>query len=617
MPLDSVHTDIISTLTGLETYYAERNIAIRTARDLFELTGSDEDGPAGYVNFMGNAAFTGVRLATSLLTSSRPFLTRITRTNQMGQVTDRERLSSSRVENFGYAGIKEANALAFERGHQLFDQELVQTSLVDGWYAAEVLLDPNDETTPFQIRTLDPAMCYPQYSASRREAVFYKWAVLGSDAERMFGKPFGAGKDDMVYIISCWYWESGKVHNVVFGYPQQARVGMEAISGIPIVDAVHQKLRSLPILCGPVYGIHYRQSTNTSAVGSTQPVSLSPTIDSKLSGLVGMSWLYGIKDIVRHYDSIMSNIALVIKKFAVPTVVVKTQAGRVVELELGTGSVNKTLLNEEVQVLWVQGQPPDFNSFLREANRLMQAATLPDRGQATSGLMLGILNNITLHQLIPWRNFISQFYERSIGLQLQQFESLSKKQQNVFRNVWGRDSRDRHFFLDITNEDINGFYGIEANVDPIFVQDEVQRAAVATQIVQNKLASREYAAERYLKVPDWLKERKAIAGESVETMDIVLLAQALESLVSQERMVAAGVIAKRLGELTGKPTGVTGQGAAPINPRTGLPERELLPPPQASAESQQGSPQEPFQTAQGIPSAGQSVEEAISQMGLV
>ena len=616
--LDSLHTNILHTLTGLETYYADRNITIVTARDLFEMAGSDRDAPSGYVNFMGNAAFTGVRLATSLLTSSRPFLTRINRSNAQGQVTDKERLSSTRVENFGYASMKEANTLAFERGHQLFDQELAQTSLVDGWYAAEVLLDPEDETTPFQVRTLDPAMCYPQYSASRREAVFYKWAILGSDAEHMFGKTFGTKKDDMVYVISCWYWESGKVHQVVFGYPQKTKKGFETVDGVPIINSIHPKLKALPILCGPIYGIHYRQSTQTSAVGATRPVSMTPMNDAKLSGKIGMSWLYGIKDIVRHYDDIMSSIALMIRKFTVPTVLVKTPSGRVVELELGTGSVNRILSNEDVQVLWVQGQPPDFNSFLREANRLMQSATLPDRGQATSGLMLGILNNITLHQLVPWRNFISQFYERSIGLQLQQFEALSKGEQNKFRQVWGRDSKDNHFFLDLTNEDIGGFYGIEANVDPIFVQDEVQRAAVAVQLTQNKLASREYVAERYLKIPDWLKERKAIAGESVETMDTILLAQALEALVAQERMVAAGVVAKKLNELTGKPVGVLEkEGAAPINPRTGLPERELLPPPQASAEAQQGSPQEPFQTAQGIPSAGQSVEDVIQQMGLV
>lgn len=588
----SLYDDIVARMAELGTRFAGRNQSIEVYRKLWEMPENPEE--PGYTHIGPNIAHTSVNLAVAKLATNPVVYRYVSRSEDPSE----ERLATQ-VERLAHVNDRAADEMSVDRGRSIFQLELAQQMVLDGWYALEGLIEPGADS-PLQTRLLDVPEVFPSWSNTRMEECYHSYITTFGDIERRYGAKL-ADPQMWAKVIVAWYYESGKVRNTVMtgATDQRSRVGYEVLR-----DAYEPGLERIPILTGPVRGAHY--SLGTPRKPTSETLVLWDNFQD-LSGLRGMSFLYGVKELVKSHDRILSVIGTIAHKYAEPTIVVKTRAGAVREIKLGAGEINKVLQDESVEVLAVSGSPPDMAVILAEVKKMLHQGTLPESawGEASKEAagFSAVLSSMSIGQaLVPWSRMQDRVHSMRASLVLGQFRHLSNAQARKFRDMWGLDEFGSAFVLGDLDPKQVRYLDIMAHAPVSVPQDDLHRANIAVLLQQFGLP-KEYIMDTVLQVPEPGRRLRQRLVEDVASDPEIRIAEAVEEMVRRKRWVAASILAKRAGVPIGE-TGKTGSQEMDLrNPATGQVERKL---PFPGAQSSNEAAGTPLATAPAAQTTGQA-----------
>ena len=260
---------------------------------------------------------------------------------------------------------------------------------------------------------------------------------------------------------------------------------------------------------------------------------------------------------------------LIVKKYAKPTVVVKTRDGTVRRLELGSGAVNTLLATDIVQVLDVPGAPPEMVPLLQSVLQAMYRATFQETvygGGGESG-MSALAITLTGHhaglRLEPYLKRLQMFDMESARRILKGIE-----REELVMDYSGVDGMGNPFRLpDFSYVEIDGDYTVNCMRKLSLPEDDLMRAQVASSLTQgaNPVVSMQYAREKILLVQDPLKERNRVIAELPLRMPEVVMAMAFQELVNNNEVMAAQALGQAMG-IAQAPAGPGGPGGPPGGP---------------------------------------------------
>jgi hypothetical protein len=256
---------------------------------------------------------------------------------------------------------------------------------------------------------------------------------------------------------------------------------------------------------------------------------------------------------------------LIVKKYAKPTVVIKTRDGTVRRLELGSGAVNTLLATDIVQILDVPGAPPEMVPLLQSVLSAMYRATFQETvygGGGETG-MSALAITLTGHhaglRLEPYLKRMQMFDQESARRILKGIE-----REQLVMDYSGVDGMGNPFRLpDFSYLEIDGDYGVYCTRKLSLPEDDLMRAQVAANLTQGSspVVSMQYAREKILLVQDPMKERNRVIAELPLRMPEVVMAMAYQELINNNEVMAATALGQAMGIGQAPPGGPGGGGA--------------------------------------------------------
>lgn len=562
--------EVLDAVNDGVTYWKKRTDQFEQNLDMFEVKERTIDpGAVAVTDTMPHAAVT---LASAIVGRKQPQWTVTPRDD-----TPEEQTRAARLEQV-VNGVNHDWAMrSFRRGDMPPNQENIFNMLGMGWYATRVIVGTDKEgMSPFRaLRHYNPwnVIQGPQTADG------YSWVATRREV------PSGTIKNTPDY--KKFHSEAAdndfETHTLIDFYsgPELDSENVVIIDEEEVVRQPHGQPQC-PWVTGPVGGHNFR-----GAVGDTRPY-----VDK-----MGMAFTYGMRNMHTYYNELMETLGLIVKKYAKPTVVVKTRDGSLRNIELGSGAINTALLTDLIEVVDVPGAPADMQVLLQTVLQSMYRTTFQETiyGGMPEGGLSGLALTITGHHagltLEPYMELL-QLYDEEVGSRL--LRGIFDAQ--LSSDFAGRKGDGTPFELrDFSYLEIDGSFKISSTRKLSLPEDDLIRSQVAASVTnpQNPIVSMQYAREKIMLVENPLEERQRIIAELPMRMPNIALAMAYAELVNRNEMVAAELLAQTLGiGQVGQqgPVGVSG-GAGNIVP-AGLQSGQQVSATQASMQNgQQGQGQ--------------------------
>ena len=536
---------IVSLVNAAVDHYKPRNDMMLRMLDMYEV--AERPAQPGGVAVRDNMPHTAVGLAAAIITRQEPQTAVLPRDD-----TPEEQERSSRIEQV-FSGIRsDMDMRAFRRGDMPPDYENAFNQLNYGWISSRQYIAPQeDNRSPFRfIRHYNPMNIYPGPQTDDGYLwVFSQLPVAGGRilADKRYSKVHDEIDPDDPY----------KTHELVEFYDDTDVVTL--IDSTEVWRDQH-KQGEVPWLVGPVNGHNFRGLVND---------------DRDFVEHMGMSLNHANRDLHNYYNELLETMGLIVKKYAKPTVVVKTRDGTVRRLELGSGAVNTLLATDIVQVLDVPGAPPEMVPLLQSVLQAMYRATFQETvyggGEGASG-MSALAITLTGHhaglRLEPYLKRLQMFDMESARRILRGIE-----REELIMDYAGVDGMGNPFRLpDFSYTEIDGDYSVNCTRKLSLPEDDLMRAQVAASLTQgaNPVVSMQYAREKILLVQDPMKERNRVIAELPLRMPEVVMAMAYQELVNNNEVMAAQALGTAMG--IGEPPAGPGGPAATGGPQAGGPQ---------------------------------------------
>ena len=527
---------IVSLVNAAVDHYKPRNDMMLRMLDMYEV--AERPAQPGGVAVRDNMPHTAGGLAAAIITRQEP-QTSITPRDD----TPEEQERSSRIEQV-FSGIRsDMEMRAFRRGDMPPDYENAFNQLNYGWIASRQYVAPQEEgKSPFRFtRPYNPMNVYPGPQTDDGYLwVFSQLPIAGGRilADKRYSKVHDDIDPDDPY----------KTHELVEFYDDTDVVTV--IDNTEVWRDQH-KQGEVPWLVGPVNGHNFRGLVND---------------DRDFVEHMGMALNHANRDLHNYYNELLETMGLIVKKYAKPTVVIKTRDGTVRRLELGSGAVNTLLATDIVQILDVPGAPPEMVPLLQSVLQAMYRATFQETvygGGGESG-MSALAITLTGHhaglRLEPYLKRMQMFDQESARRILKGIE-----REQLIMDYSGIDGMGNPFRLpDFSYLEIDGDYGVYCTRKLSLPEDDLMRAQVAASLTQgaNPVVSMQYAREKILLVQDPMKERNRVIAELPLRMPEVVMAMAYQELINNNEVMAAAALGQAMG-IGAPPLAGPGGGGSP------------------------------------------------------
>jgi hypothetical protein len=529
--------EIISLADKAVEYYKPRNDMMLRMLDMYEVV--TRTAAPGGVAVRDNMPHTAVALGAAILTRQEPQWTRTPLDDQ-----NEEQEKARRIER-AMSGVKhDLETRAFRRGDMPPEYENAFNFLNYGWFASRVYVAPKEKgKSPFRFtRHYNPINVYPgpQLEDSWAWVVVEKQiaggAILANKRYSAFHSEVEADDPYKTFKLRDFY---DGVENVVI------------LEETEVARDKHLQ-GELPWLLGPVGGHNFRGSAGG---------------DREFVQHMGMALNHANRDLHNYYNELLETLGLIVKKYAKPTVVVKTRDGTVRHLELGSGAVNTLLATDIVQVIDVPGAPPDMIPLLQAVLQALHRATFQETvyGGTPEGGLSALAITLTGHhaglRLEPYVKLL-KLYDQEQGRMLLK----GMVREKIVTDFNGTDGQGNIFRLpDFSYLDIGSDYHITSERKLSLPEDDLMRSQVTASLTQgpNPVVSMQYAREKIMLIEDPLQERNRIIAEMPLRMPEVVMAMAYQSLVNNGDMVAAQMLGASLGIGATPGGGQTAGGSAP------------------------------------------------------
>ena len=527
---------IVSLVNAAVDHYKPRNDMMLRMLDMYEV--AERPQQPGGVAVRDNMPHTAVGLAAAIITRQEP-QTSITPRDD----TPEEQERSSRIAQV-FSGIRsDMEMRAFRRGDMPPDYENAFNQLNYGGIASRQYVAPQEEgKSPFRFtRHYNPMNVYPGPQTDDGYLwVFSQLPIAGGRilADKRYSKVHDDIDPDDPY----------KTHELVEFYDDTDVVTV--IDNTEVWRDQH-KQGEVPWLVGPVNGHNFRGLVND---------------DRDFVEHMGMALNHANRDLHNYYNELLETMGLIVKKYAKPTVVIKTRDGTVRRLELGSGAVNTLLATDIVQILDVPGAPPEMVPLLQSGLQAMYRATFQETvygGGGESG-MSALAITLTGHhaglRLEPYLKRMQMFDQESARRILKGIE-----REQLIMDYSGIDGMGNPFRLpDFSYLEIDGDYGVYCTRKLSLPEDDLMRAQVAASLTQgaNPVVSMQYAREKILLVQDPMKERNRVIAELPLRMPEVVMAMAYQELINNNEVMAAAALGQAMG-IGAPPLAGPGGGGSP------------------------------------------------------
>jgi len=554
-PLNYDSDQVLESVKKAVDHYKDRTTQMEKYLDLYEV--KKRTAEPGGVAVSDNSPHTAVRLAAAILTRKKPVWTK----EPISEHKD-EKTRAARLEQVMH-GVREAHNLrAFKRGDLPPDYENIFNMLSTGWYATRVVVKKEPDQSPFRFtRNYHPINIYQ----GPQEEEGYQWVAAKTYVESglvLANKNWSAAhgsvdEGDPYKPLEKIDWYDG-VHNVIL------------IEDVEVQRWEHGQ-GEVPWMTGPVGGHNFRGS---------------PELGNRaFTDKMGMALTYATQDLYSYYNELLETLGLIVKKYAKPTVVVKTRDGTLRNIELGSGAVNSALLSDVIEVIPLPGAPPDIVVLLQAVSQAIQRATfsetvyggMPEAG--ISGLALTITGHHAGLVLEPYLEIL-RLYDKEYGRRV--LHGI-EREQLLSQSFQGIDNTGTDFRLnDFSYQEIQGDYDVSSTRVLDLPEDMLMKSQIASQLSQgdSPLVSAQYARDKILLVEDPQKERNRVIGELPFRLPNVSLAMALQILTEQGEDTAANILAQSLGIQLGGPAQVNTapQPGTPPGPGAGPGAGQNVPP---------------------------------------
>ena len=535
-PLNLTDTEILEHVKKAEEHYGKRTDQMEKNLDLYEVKA--RTAAPGGVSVTDNSPHTAVRLAAAILSRKKPVWTKEARTEKKT-----EKIKAARYEQVIQGVREDHNLRAFRRGDLPPDYENILNFMGMGWYATRVIVKKNKKgLSPFRhTRNYHPINVFqgPQTEDG------YQWIAAKTHVEgglvlanSNWSKAHGEiNESDPYQPLEKVDWYDG-VHNVIL------------INDIEVQRWEHEQ-GEVPWITGPVGGHNFRGS---------------PQLEGRdFVDKMGMAITYATQDLYDYYNELLETLGLIVKKYAKPTIIVKTRDGNLRNIELGSGAINPALLTDVIEVLPLPGAPPDIVVLLQAVSQAIQRATFNETvygGMPEAGLS-GLALTLTGHHagliLEPYLEIL-RLYDKEYGRRVFQGIEREELSSQLYKGIGNNGV---NFTLnDFSYQEVMGDYDIASTRVIDMPEDMMMKAQIAGQLSQGEtpLVSAQYARDKILLVEDPLKERNRIIGELPFRLPNISLAMALQILTEQGEDGAAAILAQTMGVQMGGPAQVGGGG---------------------------------------------------------
>ena len=590
-----------------EQQYLLRNWRVQGWRDSATMAGRYLVPDEG-INVMANLPYTTIKVAVALASRNRQYVRGVSRNE-----TKAEKELTAQKEYLVMAGLEEADRFGFIRGHDLFRHELAQSIFVDGWLAIDSLLDLTERGRyMFPAKVLDIIDVFPKYSDNDMEKVYTRSITTVGDAEKRYDVKLGPDPNELVSIISCWYWYNDEVWNTVVACsgknPKSFRAPMprdsvganrvlpyfgDYTSEVVLRHERDRLVKSLPVVVAPVGGAHWRKQAFTPTKqydGMTYYEGVGISNEDEW----GHSLLYSIDHLLATYNDMVSSLHELVDTYIHPTVLVKTPNGRVKEIKLGKDNYLAT--GEAVEILWMQGNAPPFDYVMKLVERFLDEGTLPAAvrsgpSDVQSGYALGFFDGVAHNHLVRGINAKDAGMSEVARQWLEQYELGGAAARTKAASLWGIDPSGKNFIVKPPGN-LDGFYGIYCETELATPQNLLARANYIS-ILRGAGIITEETGREIARIADPQREGDNLTVEQVMRNPQIQMAVALAEMVARKNMTAAAALAQQLGVPLMTASGLVGPNGRPItqpNPRTGLPARPLPRPEALPPNASQGPP---------------------------
>lgn len=495
-------------------YWQPRDTRMYNEQLLHELE-RDEPLP-GRATTVDNSPYNVINIGTGVLSRNPPYISVRTPFD-----SEPLRKRANLIEQVAMGVLGKLNTLQMNRGMGLFVPTLAYSVLLRGWHAVRVAFPKKRDGDPLRlIRVYDPMTCYPgPYSSDG-----LLWAA------RKYVLPYGAA----AAAYPEWKVEEGRKP---FD-PVEIIDFYDGVNEIVLIDdapvrTVKHGFDRCPLIVGPATPYIFQGAAGLTA---------TTYVDKMGRGL-----LFGIKDLQAYYNELLSNIGTLIKKYALPTVLVRTRDGTAREIALGAGDVTPLQLTDIVEVIQMPGSPPDLVVVLNAVFGAIQRATFssimygdaPAGTPATGMALLGQHSQVILEPYVrDMEAVLVEMFRRILWY-------LEKNKVNL-GDLSGEDAQGQSFVLsDFDYTDIAGDHEIVVKMKPSLPQDMQQLYAIASMATNpsNKLVSAEYAREEIISVQNPSRERDRLYKEFAQDLPQVRLALAYQALIDEGKPEAAAFLA--------------------------------------------------------------------------
>ncbi len=245
----------------------------------------------------------------------------------------------------------------------------------------------------------------------------------------------------------------------------------------------------------------------------------------------GFSTIYAIRWLVPLLDSLLTMKQNAAYLYAYPTPFIRSplgtpfeggEDGRPQTVEWTPGKMIPLFPGEEPGFVQWRGSPPDLDEMIAHVTALIDRAGLASvmygtgPGAGSSGYMVNQLMNPARVKYDPIVKNAEAMLERMTSFVLELIES--KVGEEVF--VWaGADDGDG--WLGLSGEDIRGYYGCEARMEPLLPTDDIAQGMFGANMARAGLVSRRWAREAKLGIanPEEMED-EILAEEWVNSPDV-------------------------------------------------------------------------------------------------
>lgn len=369
-------------------------------------------------------------------------------------------------------------------------------ALVRGRVALEVkwikdALPEGVEHPPFLIRNLDPLDVGVHRGPLLVEYAYHKYRDNLMNVRQRYPRfklddnRMGTmdDEDSEVDVTDFWYRSKGDIWNAVIVNEQFAKTPKKsAYKFIPIVE---------------VYG------------------DSAPTKDEAHRGL---SILHSMNGPWQSKCRNLSNMATSGLWGAWPFFAVENDSGKVIkDFTIRPGTTEVLPRGVKIEQIVPQVNLGPLQALVDQLEGSMQKSTFPgvmygQTGSVQSGYGVSMLSDAASGRIKSCLEQMESLVEQVNTLVLSLIDSFDDDDEGC--SVWGYDERNRQLYsLDLTKEDIGGYYANHVKLRPQLPQDDMQRQVMGKQLVDSGYISEETYRDEWLPIPSPTDERDRVWAE--------------------------------------------------------------------------------------------------------